>query len=353
MPLHPEVEAMRARKAHAGAAPLYTLSLAEARAADLADIQAASGAGEPVAAVTDRTIEGPGGQLKLRTYEPDIYEPTDEAGREANHEAGDEVSGAASHEAGGEVRGGARHDVGGEVSGGRPALVYFFGGGWTLGNLETSDAICRALTNAAGCVTVSVEYRLAPEHPFPAAVEDCHAGLAWVAAHAGELGVDPARLAVGGDSAGGNLAAAVTLLCRDQGGPALRHQLLVYPNTDYQWDPEALRAHEDPLLFNRWSVEWYWNHYLTEEKDGLSPLASPLRAESLAGLPDATVITAEYDPLRDQGEAYARRLRECGAAVELRRYDGMAHGFFAMFGAFTLGREAIDYAADRLAAALG
>ena len=314
MPLHPEVEAMRARKAREGTRPLYTLSLAEARATDLADIQAASGAGEPVAAVTDRTVPGPGGEMRIRIYEPDHDEP--------------------------------------DRDGSRPALVYFYGGGWTLGNLETCDAICRALTNAAGCVTVSVEYRLAPEHPFPAAVEDCYAGLSWVAANAAELGVDPARLAVGGDSAGGNLAAAVTLLSRDQGGPALRHQLLVYPNTDFQWDPEALRAHEDPLLFNRWSVEWYQSHYLTEEKDGLSPLASPLRAESLAGLPDATVVTAEYDPLRDQGEEYARRLEEAGAAVEVRRYDGMAHGFFAMFGAFTLGREAIDYAAERLAAAL-
>ncbi|HEV2343400.1 MAG TPA: alpha/beta hydrolase [Actinocrinis sp.] len=309
MPLHPEVEAMRARKAREGTAPLYTLSLAEARAADLADIQAASGTGEPVAAVADRTIPGPGGRLRIRIYEPDH-------GR------------------------------------GRPALVYFFGGGWTLGNLETCDAICRALTNASGCVTVSVEYRLAPENPFPAAVEDCRAGVAWVAGHAAQLGIDPDRLAVGGDSAGGNLAAAVSLLARDGGGPALRHQLLVYPNTDCAWDPQALRAHEDPLLFNRFSVQWYWGHYLAEEKDGLSALASPLRAESLAGLPDATVITAEYDPLRDQGEAYARRLSESGVAVELRRYDGMAHGFFAMFGAFTLGREAIDYAAARLAAGL-
>ncbi len=320
MPLHPEVEAMRARKAREGTPPLYRLSLAEARAADLADIQAASGTGEPVSAVTDRTIDGSGGPQRIRIYEPELVLKDD-------------------RENGGSDRG-------------RPVLIYFYGGGWTLGNLETCDAICRALTNAAGVVTISVEYRLAPEHPFPAAVEDCHAGLTWVAAHADEIGVDPARLAVGGDSAGGNLTAAVTLLARDEGGPAIRHQLLVYPNTDYQWDPEALRAYEDPLLFNRFSVEWYWKHYLPEEKDGLNPLVSPLRAETLAGLPDATVITAEYDPLRDQGEAYARRLREAGAAVELRRYDGMAHGFFAMFGAFTLGREAIDYAAERLASVL-
>ncbi len=309
MPLHPEVEAMRARRANAGAAPLYTLSLAQARAADLADIQAAVGSGEPVHAVTEHVATGPGGELRIRVYEPDD-------GRD------------------------------------RPALVYYFGGGWTLGNLETCDAICRTLTNAAGCVTVSVEYRLAPEHPFPAAVEDSYAGLDWLARNAARLGVDADRLAVGGDSAGGNLAAAVTLLARERGGPKLRHQLLVYPNTDYSWDPEALSAYEDPLLFNRWSVEWYWKHYLTDAQDGLDPLASPLRAPSLAWLPDATVITAEYDPLRDQGEQYAQRLREEGAKVELRRYEGMAHGFFGMFGAFTLGREAVAFAAERLAQAL-
>ncbi len=310
MPLHPEAEAMRERRAAEGAAPLYSLSLAEARAADLAEIRAATGTGEPVFRVSQRLVPGPGGELRLRVYEPDD-------GRD------------------------------------RPALVYYFGGGWTLGNLETCDALCRALTNAARCVTVSVQYRLAPEHPFPAAVEDSHAGFAWVAGHAAELGVDPARVAVGGDSAGGNLAAALCLLARDRGGPSPRHQLLVYPNTDHAWDPEALRAFEDPLLFNRWSVAWYWKHYLADERDGSNPLASPLRAASLAGLPGATVITAEYDPLRDQGERYAERLREEGVKVELRRYDGMAHGFFGMFAAFALGRDAVAYAAQRLVRELG
>ena len=340
MPLHPEVEAMRARKARESTAPLYTLPLAEARAADLADIQAVGGTGEPVGKVTDLTIPGPGGPQRIRIYEP--------SSSDEDHARGASVDGDAREHGSGE----SFTSTGDGTVPGRPALVYFFGGGWTLGNLETCDAVCRALANAAGIVTISVEYRLAPENPFPAAVDDCYAGLVWVAENAARIGVDPARLAVGGDSAGGNLAAAVTLLSRDEGGPQVRHQLLVYPNTDYQWDPQALRAYEDPLLFNRFSVEWYWRHYLTEEKDGLNPLVSPLRAESLAGLPDATVITAEYDPLRDQAEEYARRLREDGAAVELRRYDGMVHGFFAMFGAFTLGREAIDYAAARLATAL-
>ena len=321
MPLHPEAAAARKQREAEGTAPLYTLTLAEARAADLAEIQAGAGDVESVGAVWERIITVPANEkrpLTIRGYEPE-------------HTAGDE--------GGPEDR--------------RPVLVYFFGGGWTLGDLGTCEGICRALTNAAGCVTISVRYRLAPEHPFPAAVEDCHAAVAWVAEHADELGVDPARLAVGGDSAGGNLAAAVTLLARDgvPAGPAIRHQLLVYPNTDYLADTESLREHDDPLMFNRRSVQWYWGHYLAKPEDGGNPLASPLRAADHAGLPPATVITAEYDPLRDEGEAYARALAAAGVPVEARRFDGMPHGFFAMPGTYTLGREAQAYAAARLAAA--
>jgi len=308
MPLDPQVEAMREARARAGVPPLYTQSLAAARAADLAQVQAASADLEPVAAVADHVIPGPGGELRIRVYEPG-------EGRE------------------------------------RPALVYFHGGGWALGDLETCDEICRALTNAVPCVTVSVEYRLAPEHRFPAAVHDCYAATCWVAEHAAELGVDPARLAVGGDSAGGNLSAVVALLARDRGGPRLRHQLLVYPNTDQRADTASLRESEDPLLFNRWSVDWYRNHYLGEEKDGLDPLASPLRAPDLAGLPEATVLTAEYDPLRDEGEQYADRLRAAGVPVEARRYDGMVHGFFLMSGMLDTAGDAVAHAAARLAGA--
>jgi acetyl esterase len=296
---------MRARRAASDTAPLYTLSLAEARAADLADIRASAGRPEPVAAVEDRTVPGPGGPLDLRIYRPD---------REA----------------------------------GRPVLVYFFGGGWTLGTLDTCDAVCRSLTNAAGCVTVSVGYRLAPEHPFPAAVEDCHAGALWAAENAESFGGDGGRIAVGGDSAGGNLAAAVTLLARERGGPAPVHQLLVYPNTEYGADTASMRENTDPLLFNRASVAWYWRHYLADERDGLNPLASPLRAPDLSGLPPATVITAEFDPLRDEGEQYALMLEKAGVPVEARRYEGVPHGFFAMAGTLDQGGHALAYAAQRL-----
>jgi acetyl esterase len=308
MPLDPRAEAQRARRERSGEPPLYTLSLAQARAADLARIQAGSGTPEPVASVGERTIAGPGGALRVRVYGPDDRT-------------------------------------------GRPVLVYFFGGGWTLGSLDTCDAVCRALTNAVGCVTVSVGYRLAPEHPFPAAVEDCAAGVRWAAAHAADLGGDPDRLAVAGDSAGGNLAAAVSLLGRDRGGPPLRHQLLIYPNTDHRADTASLRASTDLLLFNRWSVDWYWGHYLADAADGENPLASPLRAPDLSGLPAATVLTAEYDPLRDEGERYAERLRAAGVPVEARRYAGMPHGFFGMFGVYDQAGDALAYAADRLSAA--
>ncbi|MFI8455234.1 alpha/beta hydrolase [Kitasatospora sp. NPDC085464] len=310
MPLHPQAEALRARRASSGAPPLYTLTLAEARVADLADIRAAAGTPEPVAAVEEHRIEGPGGELALRLYRP---EPP---GRPL------------------------------------PALLYLFGGGWTLGSPDTSDAVCRRLTNAVGCVTASVGYRLAPEHPFPAALHDCRAALRHLVERAEEFGLDPERLAVGGDSAGGNLTAALTLLLRAEGGPALRHQLLVYPNTDHGADTPSLRAHDDPLFFNRRSVAWYWGHYLADPADGASPYASPLRAATLAGLPPATVLTAEYDPLRDEGEQYAEALRAAGVPVELRRYEGVPHGFFAMTGTLDAAAEAQAHAAGRLREAL-
>ena len=308
MPLHPQAEALRAQRSRSGAPPLYTLSLEQARAADLADIRAAGGAPEPVAAVEELDIPGPGGPLRLRLHRPHRDRPL-------------------------------------------PALVYFFGGGWTLGTLDTCDAICRRLANAADCVTVSVGYRLAPEHPFPAAVHDCVAATRWIADRAAELGVRADRLAVGGDSAGGNLAAAVTLALRGPDGPALRHQLLVYPNTQHGADTPSLREHDDPLLFNRRSVEWYWNHYLADPAHGGDPLASPLRADDLSGLPSATVLTAEYDPLRDEGEQYAQALRAAGVPVAARRWDGVPHGFFAMAGSLDAGGEAQRWAAERLRAA--
>lgn len=306
MPLDPQVQAMRdQRAADPTARPLYKMTLEEARTEDLRSVQAGGGAPQPVAQVENTTIPGPGGTLPIRIYRPDTTEAKP------------------------------------------PALAYFFGGGWTLGTMDTSDGVCRALTNKAGCVTVSVGYRLAPEHKFPAAVEDCQAALTWLAENADTLGIDKNRIAVGGDSAGGNLAAATTLVTR-QAGPHLIHQLLIYPNTDYRSDTTSLTENTDEALFNAKSVDWYWRHYLTKPEDGDNPLASPLRAETLTGLPPATVITAEYDPLRDQAEQYADRLRAAGVEVELTRYPGQVHGFFTMSGVLDAAGHAVDYAAGRL-----
>jgi len=304
MPMHPQVQAMRARRQRDQVPQLYTMTLEQARAADLADIQAAAGTGEPVHDVTDRTVPGPGGDLPIRVYRPG---------------PGDSL----------------------------PVLVYFFGGGWTLGCIDTADGVCRRLANESGCLVVAVGYRLAPEHRFPAAVYDCFAGVRWVAEHPDEIGADPARIAVGGDSAGGNLSAAVTLLARDAGLP-LAAQLLIYPNTDYATSTDAAREARDPYLFNAISVDWYWNHYLTGPADGANPLASPARAADHRGLPPALVITAEYDPLREEGERYARLLADAGVEVELTRYDGMVHGFFCMPGTLDDGARAQSQAADFL-----
>jgi acetyl esterase len=304
VPLDPQIQAMRDQRERDNVPPLYAMSLADARAADLASIQETGGEPEPVYEVADLKITGPGGELPLRLYRPTGERPL-------------------------------------------PVLLYFFGGGWVLGTIDTADGVSRSLANSSGALVAVVGYRLAPEHPFPAAIEDCYAAVRWVAGHCGEIGADPARLAVGGDSAGGNLAAAVALRARTE-GPALAGQLLVYPNTDQTADDESMRAADDPFLFNRHSVAWYRRYYLADPADAASPLASPLRAESLAGLPPALVITAEYDPLRDQGEAYARRLAEDGVQAELSRYPGMAHGFFTMAGTVDASRAALAQAASHL-----
>ncbi len=191
-------------------------------------------------------------------------------------------------------------------------------------------------------------YRLAPESKFPAGLQDCFAGLRWTAEHASRLGGDASRIAVGGDSAGGNLAAAMTLMARDAGGPAILAQLLVYPNTDCLADTPSRRENTDPLLFNNKSVQWYWGNCLTSPEDGKNPLVSPLRASCHPGLPQAFVITAEYDPLCDEGEQYAQRLRDSGVPVESTCYPGVAHGFFAMAGTLDAGSRALEQAAAYL-----
>jgi acetyl esterase len=223
-----------------------------------------------------------------------------------------------------------------------PALVYFHGGGWVIGSLETHDGACRELANRIGCVVVSVEYRLAPESRYPAAAEDCYAATTWAAENANALGVDAARIGIGGDSAGGNLAAVVALLARDRGGPALRHQLLIYPVTDADFTRASYRENAEGYLLTTKAMEWFWGHYVPDAAQRAEAYAAPLRAKDLAGLPPAFVLTAEYDPLRDEGEAYAKRLQQAGVPTRLQRYTGAIHGFFAMGLLSQVARTAID-----------
>ena len=237
-------------------------------------------------------------------------------------------------------------------------LVFFHGGGWVIGDLDSHDNVCRALANRSGAAVLSVDYRLAPEHRWPAAVDDCTAATVWAAANAGSLGVDAGRLAVGGDSAGGNLAAIVA---QERAVP-LRFQLLVYPATDARRSSDAYASYvenvDGPVLSLE-AMHWFYDHYLGHSGAGDAGPAddarvSPLLADdaAVAGLPTALVITASHDPLRDEGEAYARRLMGAGVPTTLTRYPGLFHGFFSMGDLMTVADAAVDEAADALARAL-
>lgn len=232
--------------------------------------------------------------------------------------------------------------------GGRsPALVYFHGGGFVFGNLDTHDTVCRALAKYSGTVVVSVDYRLSPENKFPAALEDSYAITGWVASSAERLGIDARYIAVGGDSAGANLATVVAIRCRDAGGPPLALQVLFYPVTDLSsFETGSYRESGEAYLLTRAAMRWFTGHYLGSAELARHPEASPLLAPNLSGLPRALIITAEFDPLRDEGEAYARRLQQAGVPVTVTRYPGMIHGFVSMRGVLASGQQAILEAAE-------
>jgi len=222
----------------------------------------------------------------------------------------------------------------------RPLIVYFHGGGWTIGDLDTADGVCRFLAAEVPATVLSVDYRLAPEHPFPAAVEDALAAFRWAAVDNTRLGADPERIAVAGDSAGGNLAAAVSLLARDEGPrPAL--QALIYPVTDAVESRPSRDEFAEGFLLTKADMDWFEGHYLPVEADRGDPRVSVLRADDLADLPPAYVTTAGFDPLRDEGEAYAERLREAGVEVELRRHPELIHGFANMTAVSPTAEEAM------------
>jgi acetyl esterase len=235
----------------------------------------------------------------------------------------------------------------------KPVLVYLHGGGWVIGTLDSYDATCRELAQGAGCVVVSVDYRLAPEHRYPAAPEDCYAAVQWVAANAASLGADAKRLAVGGDSAGGNLSAVVSQMARDRGGPAIRFQLLIYPVTDADFTRRSYVDNAEGYLLTTASMRWFWDHYVPEQAKRAEPYASPLRAADLSGLPPAWVCTAEFDPLRDEGEAYAKRLQQAGVSTTLTRFDGLIHGFVSMGLVAPKAQAGVDEAIAALAKGVG
>ncbi len=312
MPLHPQVSALLNSIRRPGA-PLDTMTVAGARAAQRASTEALGGKVEPVSGTVDITAApSPAGGVRLRIHRP-LGAPA------------------------------------GQALGG---VLYLHGGGWVAGDLDTHDRICRGLANRSGAAVIAVDYRLAPEHPFPAGLEDALAALAWSRTHAAAVGVDPTRLAVAGDSAGANLAAVLARRDRDAGGtPPLALQVLVYPITDAAMDTSSYTENGEGLYLTRADMEWYWGHYMGGA-DPLDPDASPLRAADLSGLPPALVLTAEYDPLRDEGEAYAERLRAAGVPVECRRRAGMVHGFLRWGGAVDEASTTLDEIGARIREAL-
>jgi acetyl esterase len=211
-----------------------------------------------------------------------------------------------------------------------PCLVFFHGGGWVIGDLDSHDVACRKLAHEGELIVISVDYRLAPEHKFPAAIDDAIAATKWIAGNAKALGIDADRLMVGGDSAGGNLAAVVSISARDGNGPAIAGQVLIYPATDFAMTHSSHKEPETSILLTHTVIRWFQNHYLTSPSDGEDWRASPARAETLKGLPPAYVLTAGADPLRDEGDEYAERLKAAGVAVTYRHFPGQFHGFFTM-----------------------
>jgi len=306
--LDPQAEALLQQMIRGNVPSLSTLTPTQAREM-MRGMAVLSAEPEAVAHVENLTVPGPGGQIPVRVYTPQRDGPF-------------------------------------------PILVFYHGGGWVICDLDTHDSLCRSLANRACCVVVSVDYRLAPEHKFPAAVQDAYAAVQWAAVNAKRIGGDPARIAVGGDSAGGNLAAVVAIMARDHDGPGIVYQLLVYPVTDISPSGASpSRSRADGYFLSAADGEWFCEQYLNCADDRLNPLVSPLLTPDLSHLPPALVITAEFDTLRDQGESYARRLKKAGISVKCTRYQGMIHGFMSMDGLLDQARNGIEEASAALRAA--
>ncbi len=311
MPLDADAKALMDAMLSAGPLP-WDLTPVEARK----QMEQAPKAPMPevaVANIENRTIPGPDSEIPVRIYTPNGAAPAS----------------------------------------GHPVLVFFHGGGWVIGSLDSHDGQARALADLAKCVVVSVDYRLAPEDRFPAAAEDCYAATQWTHDNAKSLGVDASKIAVGGDSAGGNLAAVVPLMARDRGGPPLVFQLLVYPVTDFDRDNASMQRNGEGYFLTRAAMIWFDDHYAPEAEQRNHEYAAPLRAKDASGLPAALVITAEFDPLCDEGEAYAKKLEAAGVEVTYSPYDGVFHGFFGMVGLMAKAGQAQEEAAAALRGAFG
>jgi len=304
MPLHDQVVALLERRSAMGAVPIETLSIADARAVFARSVLSD---GADMHSVEDLIISTQGREILLRLYRP-----------------APQVHG--------------------------PVMLFVHGGGWMLGDLATYDPLCRQIATTARCIVVAVEYRLAPEHPFPAGLEDVYTAASWIENHRAALGLDGAMV-VAGDSAGANLAGAVALAARDRGGPDLAAQVLVYPLTDAAADTASLRLYATGYMVQTSALTWFWSHYLARPDDAENPYASPLRAPNLTGLPPALIITAEFDPVRDEGEAYGAALTAAGNEVVVSRYAGMIHGFVQMPAVIDHGADAIAQIGDFVAAA--
>jgi len=311
MSLHPQSQWVLDLVKAAGRPTLDSLPVDVARAQFEMTVPLLDAKPAPMASVVDRTFPGPGGAVPVRVYVPHALAKSSE----------------------------------------RPALIFLHGGGWVIGGLNSYDAVCRALADRTPCAVVSVDYRLAPEHKFPAALEDAVAAVQWVHAHAAMLGIDPRRLAIGGDSAGGNLSAAASQELRRLGGPMPIFQLLIYPATDMRRLTQSHKTYADGYLLTGRLIDWFRDHYLGGAGDKLDPRASPALHPDLSGLPPALIITAGYDPLCDEGAEYARALAAAGVIARESRYEGMLHGFFNMSGALEDARHAIEESSAALAEA--
>jgi acetyl esterase len=307
MALDPNVQLLLQTMEQSGGGSICDVGVEASR--EMIEVFGTLGGTVEVARVEDHTVPGPGGDIPVR-----LYSPAEEAVL--------------------------------------PVVVYFHGGGWCIGNITSHDGVCRKLAQASGLTVVSVDYRLAPEHSFPCAAEDCYAAAKWVADNAAELRVDGSRMAVAGDSAGGNLAAVTSLLARDRGGPTIAFQCLMYPVIDGTMSFPSYKENAEGYLLTAADMAWFYDHYAGPDTDRKNPVLSPLYAPDLSGLPPALVMTAEYDPLRDEGEAYADALQQAGVSARASRYDGMIHGFFGLEAIVPASAPAMEEAAAALKNAL-